>query len=223
MSRGKPLSCKECHAENTRTTIERAFHLPSVDYSCIGCHERETEESDCAGCHSMPGHASDESSCAKCHSGPSAQLAWFAADSAPFPARDKLDTLLVHLREKQITTGDFPESVTIDSLAEDYEPVEMPHRRIVVRLDSIVRNSKLAAHFHGQTETLCSSCHHHSPVGSRPTPCGSCHGVEPEATKDMPALEAAYHRQCIGCHQQMGLANQGCTDCHAKAGQEAGL
>ena len=82
-----------------------------------------------AGSERRSGYASDESSCAACHSGPSAQLAWFAADSAPFPARGKLDTLLVHLREKQATTGDFPESVTIGSLAEDYEPVEMPPRR----------------------------------------------------------------------------------------------
>ena len=36
-------------------------------------------------------------------------------------------------------------------------------------------------------------------------------------TADKPGLTAAYHRQCIGCHQAMAIRKTGCTDCHAKA------
>jgi predicted CXXCH cytochrome family protein len=78
-----------------------------------------------------------------------------------------------------------------------------------------VRESKLASRFHGDVETLCAGCHHHSPVGTRPSPCKSCHEKASHPTEDRPGLFTAYHRQCLGCHQQMGQP-QGCTDCHEK-------
>jgi hypothetical protein len=62
---------------------------------------------------------------------------------------------------------------------------------------------------------MCVGCHHHSPAGARPPPCRSCHSQAADATRDRPGLKAAYHRQCLGCHIDMGVSKQGCTDCHA--------
>ena len=49
-------------------------------------------------------------------------------------------------------------------------------------------------------------------------PCGSCHQttIDPNKT-DRPALKAAYHLQCMGCHTGMNVArpeNTDCTGCH---------
>jgi formate-dependent nitrite reductase cytochrome c552 subunit len=49
----------------------------------------------------------------------------------------------------------------------------------------------------------------------RPPACRSCHAAMNEATVDRPGIKVAFHRQCIGCHIAMGIAKQGCTDCHA--------
>ncbi len=167
----------------------------------------------------MAGKMPFGSSCDVCHSGPLAQVGMFAS-SAPFPAEPHFENLMVHLRDRQANFDDFPDTVTIGSLADEYVPVEMPHRLMVVRLDAVVRESKLATAFHGVSEAVCAGCHHNAPIGDRPTPCGSCHGLESETGRDLPGLEAAFHRQCIGCHQRMGVAKQGCTDCHAKVGAD---
>jgi hypothetical protein len=51
-----------------------------------------------------------------------------------------------------------------------------------------------------------------------PPLCESCHG-EPfdEAELHTPGLFGAYHRQCIGCHQEMEIEPQAqdCEGCHA--------
>lgn len=216
---GKAQACNDCHSLRGEQSTEMAYHLPTAGDTCVGCHKKETEKSECAGCHSMQGTLDGGRACDICHSGPMAQVALFA-ESAPFPDKVELDTLMVHLNDLGATDDDFPDTVTIGTLADAYEPVEMPHRSIVIRLDSVVRGSTLATRFHAQTETLCAGCHHHSPIGNRPTSCGSCHGEYEEVAQDMPSLEIAYHRQCIGCHQKMGIEKQGCTDCHAKASEE---
>ena len=94
------------------------------------------------------------------------------------------------------------------------------------------------------TEENCSKCHHHTagtaPEGAN---CVRCHANSPEADNpsckschvadvfgadnlknlwDTPlkhhnnqiGLKAAYHQNCLGCHQEVG-APVGCTDCHA--------
>ena len=112
-------------------------------------------------------------------------------------------------------SDDFPEKVAIESLVDQYEASTLPHAKIVAKLHSSIGESALAGRFHGATEEMCMGCHHNSPVGIRPPPCRSCHGKVKDAESDKPALKAAYHRQCVGCHQVMGVAKQGCTDCHA--------
>jgi DnaJ-class molecular chaperone len=121
----------------------------------------------------------------------------------------------VSLAELPVPSDDFPKEVVIDSLVSKYQASKLPHAKIVEKLDRTVRDSRLAVRFHADTETLCAGCHHQSPLGTRPPPCRACHGETAEATRDKPALKVAYHRQCVGCHIEMGIGKQGCTDCHA--------
>jgi hypothetical protein len=124
----------------------------------------------------------------------------------------------VALAELPATSEDYPETVAINSLVDSYEESKLPHAQIVARLDAGVRDSGLASRFHQDVETLCAGCHHHSPAGTRPPPCRSCH-ADASTTRDMPGLKTAYHRQCVGCHIEMSIPQQGCSDCHAPRGE----
>jgi hypothetical protein len=113
---------------------------------------------------------------------------------------------------------DFPERVTIRALARSYAPSLMPHGRIVRKLYALTGGSRLALAFHGGPDALCAGCHHHEKRGVRPAPCAACHTRAGHPTRDQPGLQAAYHRQCMGCHQKMGLRKWlGCESCHKKA------
>ena len=92
--------------------------------------------------------------------------------------------------------------------------------RIVLKLAESLRGNKLAEYFHADSTTLCQGCHHNSPASTKPPQCASCHGKTSEALNlTRPGLMAAYHQQCIQCHDKMGLekpASRDCTACHAK-------
>ena len=102
---------------------------------------------------------------------------------------------------------DTPETITMDILINRYGSVEFSHG------------------YHAEIADDCSSCHHHSEEGSTPA-CGECH--EPitiyhyEGAQRGPSigLKGAYHRQCLGCHQEMESGPVGCTDCHEKEGTQ---
>jgi len=96
-----------------------------------------------------------------------------------------------------------PEIIMIDILSKRYGPVAFSHRS------------------HAEMVGDCASCHHHSKKGSTPA-CGECHelisvyhytGAQGETRI---GLKGAYHRQCLGCHKEMGSGPVGCTDCHKK-------
>ena len=206
-------SCAECHgltaaSDGGGVTLERAHHMESSEYSCAGCHRRVTSNSDCAGCHRGASLAGGQGACKTCHDGPR-------------PSQEEPPTLrtgspqVAELAALPAASDDFPEKVKIDVLADEYEASLMPHLKILVRLDAPIRSSRLGRHFHGTVEAMCAGCHHHSPAGERPPRCAACHGPTAAATTDKPSLKVAYHRQCIGCHQRMGIDKQGCTDCHA--------
>jgi hypothetical protein len=59
----------------------------------------------------------------------------------------------------------------------------------------------------------CADCHHMGTQGE--THCGECHqrGIDEE---HMPGRMQAFHGQCIGCHEDMGLAPgaDDCAGCH---------
>jgi hypothetical protein len=191
--------------------MAQAFHLSTSEHSCVGCHAQHTAEESCAGCHHSMSRVPSEHSCAVCHDGPppgSPEL-----ETAPTLTEVRLEAL-------PATTDDFPETVVIDGMVDRYEASTLPHSKIVAKLDEYVRSSKLARRFHGDTDILCSGCHHYSPVGTRPPPCRSCHAETADPTRDRPGLKVAYHRQCVGCHIAMDLPQQGCTDCHAERSEE---
>lgn len=66
----------------------------------------------------------------------------------------------------------------------------------------------------------CLVCHHARPAdpqASDTTKCSACHQDSFNPTvPDRPGLKAAYHRQCLECHQKRQAGPTGCTDCHAK-------
>lgn len=214
-------ACKDCHTltgdkQGGGITLAQAYHSPGARQSCVGCHRQELQKKDCAGCHGQIRTASSESSCKTCHGGPlpvqrEGKMVLPASMPAVYPA-------VPELAELPASSDAFPDEVLIDDLVDKYQESKFPHRKIVAHMDQAARKSKLARRFHGRTETLCAGCHHHSPVGVRPPPCKSCHLNRAHATRDMPSLKVAFHRQCLGCHQQMGLKQTGCTDCHAKRG-----
>lgn len=208
-------ACKECHTltgkrEGNGVTMEMAYHKATSEHSCVGCHKQKTDERDCSGCHHRLGPPPGLRSCNTCHSGPK------PAKGTSLPAATMPTSLPteVKLAALPATSDDLPEKVVIKDLAQKYGPSNFPHRKIVARLDTIIRKSKVAATFHGSTDALCAGCHHQSPIGRRPQPCKACHDKTGHPKKDKPSLLNAYHRQCIGCHQKMAIKTVGCTDCH---------
>jgi len=206
-------SCAECHgltaaSDGGGVTLERAHHMESSEYSCAGCHRSVTSSRDCAGCHRGASLAGGQRACKVCHDGPR------PSQNEPPPLRAG-SPKVAELAELPAASDDFPEKVKIDVLADEYEPSEMPHLKILARLDAPIRESRLGRHFHGTVDAMCAGCHHHSPAGERPPRCAACHGETAAATIDKPSLKVAYHQQCVGCHIAMNIEKQGCTDCHA--------
>jgi len=207
-------SCTDCHTQvgdsrGAGVTLERAHHLASSRHACVGCHAAETAKPACAGCHGGLPRPPAEGSCRVCHAGPLASPGALAmpAPALPEPAVPPLPDY----------SPNFPETVVLDRLSGVYGPSELPHGKIVTALRRLTADSRLAARFHRDTGVFCSGCHHHGQQDSRPTECGSCHGSSSLPTEDKPDLQVAYHRQCIGCHQRMGIDAVGCTDCHAES------
>jgi predicted CXXCH cytochrome family protein len=207
-------ACGDCHTLNggelgAGVTLEQAFHAPGSARSCVGCHQRRIErDGECMSCHHALGQPPTEVSCRVCHNGPTPELAAeMAAETA----------LALSPRPLPEPSRDFPSEVVIDVLADQFGPSKLPHREIVEAMDRAVRPSALAVRSHGGHPVPCSGCHHNSPGGTRPPPCRACHADTAHPTADVPALETAYHRQCIGCHQRMGIDATGCTDCHEHA------
>ena len=219
--------CSECHSvtgaqKGDFVTLEQAMHEVKSEQSCIGCHAEKQEKPVCAGCHNFieqqAAKAELSASCLNCH----AQQP--EAEAAPTPEEEgMIAKLLLDSRRAVYRTFDeseIPESVKIRKLSDRYEPSDFPHRKIVKKLFENIREDKLAAYFHADEGTLCQGCHHNSPVSKKPPACASCHS-KPFDPKNphRPGLLAAYHRQCIECHDAMGLEKpdtRQCTSCHAE-------
>jgi hypothetical protein len=119
--------------------------------------------------------------------------------------------------------ADAPQEVTIDGLSQLYGPVAFDH----------AMHTEIAR---------CADCHHHTTGAGITNPnCVRCHAVSPETDDvscsgcheadrfnaaylkklddpklyhiDKPGLKAAYHLNCVGCHQTVG-GPVGCQDCH---------
>lgn len=218
-------ACSECHTiqgkkEGEGVKLAQAMHQKNAMASCIGCHSEKQAAESCAGCHHFmsPTRKGSDAGCLVCHM-PGAQA------GAPLPSDEKMAAELaggmLAARTATVSTlpeNDIPETVEIKSLADKYKPVILPHRKIVLKLASDIKDNKLANYFHTDPATLCQGCHHNSPLAKKPPLCGSCHG-EPFDDRNpfRPGLMAAYHQQCMGCHEEMGIqkpASRDCVSCH---------
>lgn len=208
-------ACRECHplteqAEKSVVRLERAMHAVQSPHSCVGCHETAKFGPNCAGCHGlMEKGALTPFACTRCHAGPPpAEAASQMPPAPPPPAHFEPSTL------------EAPERVEIAGLSKKFERVLFPHRRHAEKLEALIASSKLAVRFHGRQDLLCQGCHHHTPAGQAPPRCQSCHGHPfNELNLFMPGILGAYHRQCVGCHEQMGITTvSSCTSCHDPKG-----
>ena len=218
--------CVQCHSlegskEGDNVTLQQAMHRLKVDQSCMGCHEAKLNDQACVGCHTSfeKKRQQGTDSCVNCHMIPTSRISNEAE-----PAEKKMIAAeILEAREAVTVTyddQDIPETVVIDALANQYEPVKLPHRKIVNALFNNIKNNKLANFFHHEKGTICQGCHHNSPAAKKPPNCVSCHS-RPFNAKDpfKPGLMAAYHRQCMECHKAMNIqkpVSTDCTACHAK-------
>lgn len=218
--------CSTCHTLNGIekggfVKLKRSFHQIDADQSCMGCHAAKLSDPKCSGCHVFSGRNEkrSEASCLKCHEDASPEIIT-ALKKNDEEALKKLAHQMIAARpetlQQPIDDKDIPEKVIIDEMVDNYEPAEMPHRKIVKRLLVGTADSGMATHFHGEMMTLCQGCHHQSQPSLKPPKCSTCHGqaVDP-ANPAKPGLMGAFHQQCMTCHEEMKLDKpEGCIGCH---------
>ena len=147
--------------------------------------------------------------CGRCHTG----------------QKDKLQASAISLG----AVDKIKKDVEIKVLEKEFEPSKFPHQEIIRKLIKISNDSKMAAYFHGNVQTLCDGCHHQSASGAEaqkdtPPNCRNCHMTAYDRQNlNKTKLLSAYHRQCLGCHEKMELEKgRKCTECHkVKAGGPA--
>ncbi len=219
--------CGECHTETGDEkggyiSLEQAMHSGKTEKSCMGCHKEAKTAKNCAGCHTlMPDKDFTEVTCSKCH----------AADKGEIGSMPMNDEKKMELAKKTLDAASIlypmvsdeliPEEVTIKVMVDKYDGAVFPHRKMIHKLASGIKENKMAEFFHGEKTTLCMGCHHNSPASTQPPKCASCHGkpFKTTAQDGRPGLKGAYHGQCISCHQVMKIekpAATDCTECHKK-------
>ncbi len=220
--------CADCHTveghqDGERVKLAQAMHQRDAAMSCVGCHARKQMTAECAGCHSAVTRQSvwsSEAACQVCHMAPDGPARQPMEDSI---SRQMAVGLVAQRQQSApvaIATEEIPEQVAIGHLKDQYEAVNLPHRKIVLALMARIGGNRLAAAFHTQPATVCQGCHHNGPATAKPPQCNACHGRSSDALNlTRPGLMAAYHQQCFQCHDQMGIekpASRECTACHAK-------
>lgn len=206
--------CKKCHnilgsADGKWVNTAGAYHDVRSDKSCAGCHMIKKSEKNCAGCHHnllpVDLHTMDPKKeiCAVCHTGKKEHI------SAPSLTTAGLDTKTVK------------KEVEIKILEKEFEPAKFPHMKIIEKFVKTSNDSKMAGYFHRKLQTLCEGCHHQSRAEAEikkdsPPYCRNCHTINFDPVHiNRPRLLAAYHRQCIGCHNEMRLEKpKECKACH---------
>jgi hypothetical protein len=217
-------ACKKCHtltgsADGKWISTANAYHDAFSQSSCAGCHTTEKLQSDCAGCHhhlldiDIQTKGPKKRFCSACHSG-----------KARSPMQSE------KIRYASLTEDKVPDKVTIKILEKEYQPSTFPHRKIIRKLIGISNDNRMATTFHKNIDSICQGCHHQSLQAAeaekrKPPYCRNCHSLTFDGQNmNRPRLLAAYHRQCLGCHERMQLKQTGCRDCHEeKADVPAGI
>jgi len=207
-------ACKKCHgltgsAEGNWVNSAGAYHGILSNMSCAGCHKISKSGKNCSGCHhhlldmDVRAKGPKKAICGVCHSGKKKGI----------PQAKPIATV-------DLDTDKVPEKVTIKILEREYEPSTFPHRKIVRKLIGISNENKMATYFHREMQTICEGCHHESRKDAelekgKPPYCRGCHSITFDSQNiNRPRLLAVYHRECLGCHEKMGLKQTGCRDCH---------
>lgn len=222
-------SCLSCHTltgseEGKNIKLKEAMHRLDSEKTCLGCHKIKQQDQRCSGCHGFmtQGREPGASYCIKCHMAPPGERTGALTQTAERDMARMLPEIWWSIfgAKREV---DIPEKVIIKELVDRYEPVEFPHRKIYRALVKKINGDKLAAYFHLEEGTICQGCHHNSPAARKPPRCGICHG-KPFDEKNLfqPGLKGAYHRQCLGCHDRMGIEKPfsvDCTGCHTERKQ----
>ncbi|QGY40355.1 cytochrome c class III [Pseudodesulfovibrio cashew] len=223
-------ACSSCHTQlgvekDGVVSLDQAMHVVMSDRSCIGCHAKEQEKPECAGCHSLrtADKPASDASCKTCHVTPrDAEGNALALAGAPKEMKEAVAGQIIAERPQThaVPAVDaIPEFVTIGAIADKFQASKMPHRKIVLKMLDNIKDSKLASTFHATPEAVCGACHHNSPATLTPPKCSSCHAVATDLVSGKPGLKAAYHGQCMRCHTEMKLekpAATNCVACHEK-------
>jgi hypothetical protein len=228
-------ACNTCHTvagdkKGDFVNLSSAMHQVSAQESCVGCHASQQRAPECAGCHVAPlASGPDKDSCVSCH------------QAVPPADRSAVPPEMAHLKDEQIAAflalekrrpitktipqDDIPEIVVMNQFSNQYQGSNLPHRKIVNTLLEKMRDSNLAGYFHREEGLMCAGCHHNSPVSKKPPRCTSCHaGVGGGKDLARPGAVAAYHQQCIGCHEVMGIEKaMSCTACHKEKNENRPL
>ena len=223
-------SCTVCHTvdgnkDGNFVKLADAMHSKTSDSSCVGCHQQTVmQKKECAGCHgAVPVMPAD--SCATCHKDVKGITSAQIADGSAFDlTKEQLadiaakDLAAQPAPVKPFPAVEVPETVTIGALSNDFEPSVFPHRKIYEALVKGAADSGLASAFHTSPTAMCAACHHNSPIADLKTPpkCASCHGIEADkmaVSVNKPSLKAAYHQQCMACHDRMKIEKPAATDC----------
>ena len=210
-------SCRDCHttdgggAEGGFVSLAQAMHKVDTTRSCVGCHYEAVQSPNCAGCHAMMPvqDKKDDQSCKTCHAlSPETVSGSDAEAMVQKTIMERTENYTKVPRDK------IPETVEIGILSNEYMPSIFPHRKVVEAIFERVEDSAMANVFHTDQAGLCMGCHHNSPKTLDPPSCASCHSVTGSGAEDgIPGLQAAYHGQCIGCHQAMEIESLPATDC----------
>ena len=133
-------------------------------------------------------HPSGKVQCSQCHSCTAPTAGNPCLRSCPRP----------RVAQRELTKG--PETVVLNELEAEYEPVIFQHR------------------LHADMSSMdvgCTDCHHFSDIGNISS-CKTCHPADvAEENLKQPGLRGAYHRQCLGCHQEWSHETA-CEVCHVK-------
>jgi hypothetical protein len=95
--------------------------------------------------------------------------------------------------------ADVPKEVVLGELESEYEPVVFAHR------------------MHAEMSAMggeCEICHHFTSGGGIAA-CVDCHPTGAAEDIRQPGLKAAYHRQCLSCHEGWS-GGTACDVCHIK-------
>ena len=121
----------------------------------------------------------------------------------------------------------MPEQVSLDTMAELFDGVEFDHA-----MHTDLGEDCSACHHHttgtGTTDERCISCHADSEEVAS-VACRACHVTDRFSAEhinrealdlyqyhvDIPGLKAAYHWNCVNCHEAMD-GPTGCQDCHTR-------